>query len=132
MPKLQIPPPNKPSRPPKTALGKKVLSIMSNVSEAIHLIGPKIMGEQFWKIFYLSIQDIIALALLSQVSEWIYPIILGYSINSLAECLVMDSLSPGKYACFIIVASDFCGWILIAGRLIGRFFADITDINSRG
>ncbi len=130
MSKLQIPPPNKPS-PPKTALGKKVLSIMSNVSEAIHLVGPKIMGEQFWKMFYLSIQDIIALALLSQISDWIYLIILGHSFNSLAECLEIDSLSPRRYACFIMVASDFCGWILIAGRLIGRFLADIIDINNK-
>lgn len=133
MPKSQIPLPPRPHKTstppiPQTKIGRITSTFMTSISEPIHLIGSKMMGLRLWKMFYLSVQDIIALSCLSKVSSWLYPLITGVGFHSFKQCIDIDSLSPDRYGCFIIVAWDMCGWIILAGRLIGRFWADLIDL----
>jgi len=113
---------------PTTRLGKGTEVILKNIWEPLDLLGKSLMGD-LWKTTYLSIQDAIDLSILLQVPGLIGQWIIGKSFSDFSICLKESALSPTRYACFIIVASDFLLWIVLAGRIIGRFcWADLKDL----
>jgi hypothetical protein len=119
---------------PKTRLGRRKEVILKNIWEPLDFLGKSLMGD-LWRTTYLSIQDAIALSILLQVPGLIGQWIIGKSFSDFSVCLKESALGSTRYACFIIVASDFLLWIVLAGRMIGRFWADLKDLrqgNRRG
>jgi len=76
----------------------------------------------------LSIQDPIALSVLLRIPSWIAQWIIGKDFSSFDVCLRENALGASRYACFIIVAADFLLWIILAGRIIGRFWAEVSHL----
>ena len=118
---------NQPVSQQQTILGRRTRTILMNVWEPLDLLGKALMGD-LWTSVYLSIQDAIALSLILQLPGLIGQLILGKSFSSFDVCLKENPLGVNRYACFIIVASDFLLWIVLAGRIIGRFWADLSDL----
>lgn len=112
--------------------GRRIEKFLMNLWEPLDLLGKALMGD-LWRTVYLSIQDAIALSLILQVPSLIGQLILGKSFSSFDICLQENPLGVNRYACVIIVASDFLLWIVLAGRILGRFWADLSDLrNSKG
>jgi hypothetical protein len=111
-----------------TQAGKRTKKFLENCWETVDQIGKALMGD-LWRTLYLSIQDAIALYLLLRIPDLIGKLIFGKSFSDFGICLQEDFLSPTRYACFIIVASDFLLWIVLAGRIIGRFWADLSELS---
>jgi hypothetical protein len=84
------------------------------------------MGD-LWRAVYLSVQDAIALSILLQLPSFIGRVIIGKDFSGFDVCLQENPLGVSRYACFIIITSDFCLWI-IAGRIIGRFWVDLRGL----
>jgi hypothetical protein len=111
----QKPPASKLSQTPQSALfktewGIRTEAFLEKVSEPVDAVGRRLLGE-LWRTFYPTVQDAIALALILQVPSVIGQIILGKNFSSFDVCLSETPLGVNRYACFIIVASDFCcGW----------------------
>ncbi|WP_013322529.1 hypothetical protein [Gloeothece verrucosa] len=118
-------PPN-PQRP-KTSWGQRIESILENILEPLDLIGQRLMGG-LWRTFYESVQDAIALSLLLQIPSLIGRIIIGKEFSSYDVCLQENALGSSRYACFIIVTSDFLLWIVLAGRILARFLVDFKSL----
>jgi hypothetical protein len=110
-----------------TGAGKHTKHFLQNVWESVDQIGQALMGD-LWRTVYLSIQDAIALYLLLLIPDSIGKWIFGKSFSDFGICLQENALSPTRYACFIIVASDFLLWIVLAGRIIGRFWVDFSSL----
>jgi hypothetical protein len=133
MTQLPSPQPNpNPTPPPqrvqqKTALGRRTEVILMNIGEPLDLVGKALLGD-LWRTVYLSVQDAIALSILLQVPGLIGQWIIGKSFSDFLVCLQESAWGPTRYACFIIVASDFLLWIILAGRIIGRFWVDLPDL----
>ncbi len=85
------------------------------------------MGD-LWRTVYLSVQDAIALSVLLQLPSLVGRIIIGKDFSSFDVCLQESALGISRYACFIIITSDFCLWIILAGRIIGRFWVDLRQL----
>ncbi|MEH2152015.1 MAG: hypothetical protein V7K63_28575 [Nostoc sp.] len=95
---------------------------LKNIWEPLDLLGQSLMGD-YWRTVYLSVQDAIALYILLKIPDLIGQWIFGNSFSDFGVCLKENTLGASRYACFIIVASDFLLWIVIAGRIIRRFWA---------
>lgn len=119
-------PPAQPQKP-ETRLGKRTEQILKNLWEPLDLIGRSLAGE-LWRTLYLTIQDAIALSLLLRIPSAISYLIIGKSFSSFDVCLQESAFGASRYACFIIVISDFMLWMLLAFRLFGRFFADFLNV----
>ncbi|WP_445634549.1 RDD domain-containing protein [Nostoc sp. DSM 114161] len=131
-PQSVSPPVQTPAQQPvqmQTKAGKRTERILKSIWEPMNSIGHSLMGD-YWKTVYLSIQDAIALAVLLRIPELLGQFILGKSFSDFGVCLQENALGASRYACFIIVASDFMLWIVIAGRIIGRFWADLKDLKN--
>jgi hypothetical protein len=115
------------TQPPKTPWGTRTEKILENIFESLDRLGQRLMGE-LWRTFYLSVQDAIALSLLLQIPSLIGRWIIGKEFSSFDVCLKENALGASRYACFIIVASDFLLWIVLAGRIIGRFWVDFSSL----
>ena len=100
---------------------------MRNIWEPLDIVGKGVVGD-LWRTVYLSIQDAIALSILLQIPSLIGRIIIGKDFSSFDVCLQENPLGASRYACFIIVMSDFCLWIILAGRVLGRFWADLREL----
>ena len=124
----QTPDPN--SSPPKSGWGKRIERLLDNILEPIDLVGQRLLGD-LWKTFYLTIQDAIALGLLLQIPSFIGKIIIGKDFSGFDVCLQENALGPSRYACFIIVTSDFLLWIILAGRIIARFVVDLKNLGRK-
>jgi hypothetical protein len=111
----------------QTKVGKSMFVLLKNIWEPLDLLGKSLMGN-YWRTVYLSIQDAIALYILLRIPDLIGHLIFGKSFSSFDVCLKENALGASFYACFIIVVSDFLLWIIIAGRIIGRFLADLSDL----
>jgi hypothetical protein len=111
----------------KTKPGKLTKNFLHNIWEPLDELGKALMGD-LWRTFYLSVQDAIALSLLLQIPSLIGKWILGKSFSDFGICLQESVLSPTRYACFVIVTADFLLWIVLAGRVIGRFWADLQSL----
>lgn len=124
----QAPDPN--SSSPKSLWGKRIERFLDNILEPIDLVGQRLLGD-LWKTFYLTVQDAIALGLLLQIPSFIGRIIIGKDFSSFDVCLQENALGPSRYACFIIVTSDFLLWIVLAGRIIARFIVDLKNLRRK-
>lgn len=120
------PTPIAPSPPANTRSGRAVQRSVSNLLEAIDQLFYGLMG-QLGRTVYESIQDAIALSILLTIPSLIGKWIIGKDFASFDVCLAENPLGASRYACFIIVASDFLLWIVLAGRIIGRFWADLKQ-----
>lgn len=115
---------------PKTRFGQQTEKLLNNILEPLDLIGQRLMGE-LWRTLYLSVQDAIALSCLLQIPGLIGRWIIGKEFSSFDVCLQENPLGSSRYACFIIVASDFLLWIVLAGRIIGRFWEDVRSLQKK-
>ncbi len=111
----------------QTVTGRFVQQFLSNIWEPIDLLGQGLMGG-LWRTVYLSVQDAIALSTLLQLPGLVGRIIIGKDFASFDVCLQENALGVSRYACFIIITSDFCLWIILAGRIIGRFWIDLREL----
>jgi hypothetical protein len=129
MTQQQNPPPTQqqPTSQQQTTLGRRTKRILMNVWEPLDLLGSALMGD-LWRTVYLSIQDAIALSVLLRIPSAIGHWIIGKDFSSFDACLQENALGASRYACFIIVASDFALWIVLAGRIIGRFWVELSDL----
>ena len=107
--------------------GRLVQKLLLNVWEPLDLLGQGLLGD-LWRTTYLSIQDAIALSILLRIPGLIGRLIIGKEFTSFDVCLQENALGALRYACFIIVTSDFGLWFILAVRIIGRFWADLGDI----
>ena len=111
----------------KTATGKFTERFLMNLWEPLDLLGQGLMGD-LWRTVYLSVQDAIALSTLLQLPSFLGRIIMGKDFSSLDVCLHENALGISRYACFIIIISDFCLWMILAGRIIGCFWVDLRGL----
>lgn len=121
-------PPN--PQQPKTRSGQRTKEILENTLEPLDLIGKRLMGE-LWRTFYLSVQDAIVLSLLLQIPGLLGRWILRKEFSSFDACLQETPFGVSRYACFVIVSSDFLLWIVLAGRIIGRFWTDVITLSKK-
>jgi hypothetical protein len=136
---MNQPPSNQPSQPTptsgsqpvqmQTTAGKRTEKYLMKIWGPFDKVGQALMGD-YWKTVYLSVQDAIALSVLLQIPDIIGRWVLGKSFSDFTVCLSESPWGASRYACFIIVASDFLQWILIAGRIIGRFWADFSEMRT--
>ncbi len=108
---------------PLTKLGKQTQAFLTSFWESLDQLGHALMGD-LWRTVYLSIQDAIALGVLLQVPSWVGRIIIGKDFASFDLCQLESPLGVTRYACYIIITSDFLLWILLASRILGRFIAE--------
>lgn len=112
---------------PSTESGKRTQAFLTGFWESLDQVGRALMGE-LWRTVYLSVQDAIALGILLQVPSWLGRIIIGKDFASYDLCLLESPLGVTRYACYIIITSDFLLWILLACRILGRFIADGREL----
>jgi hypothetical protein len=112
---------------PLTKAGKRTQAFLTSFWESLDQLGHALMGD-LWRTVYLSIQDAIALGVLLQVPSWLGRIIIGKDFASFDLCLQESPLGVTRYACYIIVTSDFLLWILLAFRILGRFISDGREL----
>jgi len=122
----QIPPRPSPSKARLTPR-EKTEKVLAAVFGPIDAIGEAIIGD-LWTTLCESIQDAIALSLLLQIPSLIGKWILGKEFSGFDACIQESPFGVNRYACFIIVASDFCLWIVLAGRVISRFLTDFNQL----
>ncbi|NJK30279.1 MAG: hypothetical protein HC940_09080 [Acaryochloris sp. SU_5_25] len=106
-----------------TKSGAFTRNLLRNIWEPLDHVGHALMGD-LWRTVYLSVQDAIALSTLLQVPSWVGRVIIGRDFASFDVCQQENPLGVARYACYIIVTSDFLLWILLASRILGRFIAD--------
>ncbi|MBD2067681.1 hypothetical protein H6F93_09080 [Leptolyngbya sp. FACHB-671] len=106
---------------------EKAEKALAAVFDPVDVIGRAVMGD-LWKTLCESIQDAVALSLLLQIPSLIGRWILGKEFSGFDACMHENPFGVNRYACFIIVASDFCLWIVLAGRVISRFLADLNQL----
>jgi len=111
----------------KTETGKRAERLLLNIWEPLDVLGRGLMGD-LWRTVYLSVQDAIALSVLLQLPSFVGRIIIGKDFSSFDICLQENPLGVSRYACFIIITSDFCLWIILAGRIIGRFWLELSEL----
>jgi hypothetical protein len=100
-----------------------------NVLESVDQVFYALMG-QLGRTVYGSIQDAIAIGIILKFPGLIGEIIIGKDFSGFNICLQESPWGVSLYACFIIVASDFLLWLVLAGRIIGRFWADLKDLKN--
>lgn len=105
-------------------LGKqpnKVEKFLEKAGEIIDPIGKKIFGS-FWRDVYETLQDAIALCFLFSIPGWISKLVLGDDYSSFDQCYKSwNSLNVNRYACYVIVGSGFVLWLVVGGRILGKF-----------
>ena len=118
-----------PPPPVTTKLGIFTRKIVMNVLEVVDQVLYGLMGPLGRTVFG-SIQDAIASGIILKLPGLIGEIIIGKDFSGFDICLQESPWGVSRYACFIIVASDFLLWIVLAGRIIGRFWADLKDLKN--
>ncbi|WP_341530668.1 hypothetical protein WKK05_16155 [Nostoc sp. UHCC 0302] len=106
---------------------EKAEKILAAVLEPIDVVGKALMGD-LWKTLYESVQDALALSLLLHIPSLIGTLILGKEFSGFDTCMRESPFGVNRFACFIIVTSDFCLWIVLAGRIISRFLSDLNQL----
>jgi hypothetical protein len=123
-----------PQTPPKSPASKiqltsreKAEKFLAAVFDPVDVIGKAVMGD-LWKTFCETVQDAIALSLLLQIPSLIGKWILGKEFSGFDVCMQESPLGVNRYACVIIVISDFCLWMVLAARVISRFLSDLNQL----
>jgi hypothetical protein len=128
-PSPSSPTPVVPSPPVSTTLGTYTQKLVMNVLEFVDQVLYGLMGP-LGRTVYGSIQDAIAIGIILKLPGLIGEIIIGKDFSGFDICLQESPWGVSRYACFIIVASDFLLWIVLGGRIIGRFWADLKDLKN--
>ncbi len=123
------PTPVEQSPPVSTRSGTFLQKVVMNVLEIVDQVFYALMGK-LGRTVYASIQDAFALGILLKLPGLIGQIIIGKDFSSFDICMLESPWGASRYACFIIVASDFLLWIVLAGRIIARFWADLKDLKN--
>jgi hypothetical protein len=108
-------------------LGDRIEELLTSIWEPLDVLGKNLLGE-YWRTLYLTVQDAIALALILKIPGRIGSLLLQKSFSDFTVCLKESPWGISRYACFIIVLSDFLLWIVIAGRIVGRFLTDFRKL----
>jgi hypothetical protein len=111
--------------PPTQRSSNSIQQKFLNIWDNLDFLGRALMGD-LWRTVYLSIQDAIALSVLLQVPGLIGSLILGKSFSSFDVCLKENPFGVNRYACFVIVTSDFFLWIVLTGRILGHFVGEVS------
>jgi hypothetical protein len=110
----------------------RIDKFLTNIFDVIDVIGRKLLGD-LWETLYLSIQDALALGLLIQVPDRVGHWITGKNFSSLDACTQEGSWwNVNRYVCFIMVASNFILWAILAARILIRSIQDFKKLNQRG
>jgi hypothetical protein len=121
--------PIEPSPLVTTRSGTFTKKVVMNVLELVDQVFYGLMGK-LGRTVYGSIQDAIAIGIILKLPGLIGEIIIGKDFSGFNICLQESAWGISFYACFIIVASDFLLWIVLAGRIIARFRADLKDLKN--
>ncbi|NJO65149.1 MAG: hypothetical protein HC836_45685 [Richelia sp. RM2_1_2] len=107
----------------------KIYSIakLKDILDFVDQCGKFLLGD-LWRTFYLTLQDAIALSLLLKIPDAIASIIIGHEFSDFNVCLTYNETNPTRYACFIIVSSNFLLWIVLAGRILVRFLISLAEL----
>jgi hypothetical protein len=112
--------------------GKLTYKLLTNLLSPFDIMGRKLLGGYWWTTIRLSIQDTIALSILLKGTSAIGRVLIGKELSGLDVCLGESEWDVSRYACFVIVLSDLALWIVVAGRMLGRFFVDLkSSYNSK-
>lgn len=96
----------------------------------IDALGSAVMGD-LWPTLYESVQDAVPLSLLLKIPSAIGFLILGKQYSGFDACFKEDIWAVDRYACFVIVISDLLLWLVLTGRVVGRFVADMQTLLSK-
>jgi len=118
-----------PSPSVTTRSGTFTKKVMMNILEVVDQVFYALMGK-LGRTVYGSIQDAIAIGIILKLPGLIGEIIIRKDFSGFNICLQESPWGISRYACFIIVASDFLLWIILAGRIIARFRADLKDLKN--
>jgi hypothetical protein len=124
-------PPDNTSSPPSTMprAGRWTYKLLTNLIAPFDVVGRKFLGDYWWTTIRLSIQDTIALSFLLKGLSAIGHFLTGQEFSGLDVCFKESEWNVSRYACFVIVGGDLALWIVIAGRMLGRFFVDLKSIH---
>jgi hypothetical protein len=111
-----------------TKLGKSAKILVMKILEFIDQILYSLMGK-LGRTVYASIQDAIVLIILLTIPSFLGQIILGKDFPTFSYCLSENAFGVSRYACFLIVTSNWLLWIIISGRIIARLWANWKTIN---
>jgi hypothetical protein len=100
-----------------------------NILELVDQVFYALMGK-LGRTVYGSIQDAIAIGIILKLPGLIGEIIIGKDFSGFNICLQESPWGVSRYACFIIVTSDFLLWMVLAGRILARFRADLKDLKN--
>jgi hypothetical protein len=121
--------PIEPSPSVTTRSGTFTKKVVMNILESVDQVFYALMGK-LGRTVYGSIQDAIGIGIILKLPSLIGEIIIGKDFSGFNICLQESPWGISFYACFIIVGSDFLLWIVLAGRIIARFRADLKDLKN--
>lgn len=121
--------PIEPSPSVTTRSGTFTKKVVMNILESVDQVFYALMGK-LGRTVYGSIQDAIGIGIILKLPSLIGEIIIGKDFSGFNICLQENPWGISFYACFIIVGSDFLLWIVLAGRIIARFKADLKDLKN--
>lgn len=121
--------PIEPSPSVTTRSGAFTKKVVMNILESVDQVFYALMGK-LGRTVYGSIQDAIGIGIILKLPSLIGEIIIGKDFSDFNICLQESPWGVSFYACFIIVGSDFLLWIVLAGRIIARFRADLKDLKN--
>jgi hypothetical protein len=108
-------------------LGERAETLVINGLESLDQILYKLMGD-WGRIIYACIQDAIVLIILLKIPSLILEIILHKNLSNFQVCSTENIWSLSRYACFFSVTANFLLWIVLAGRIIARFWAGFKKL----
>lgn len=108
-------------------LGERAETMAINALESLDQLLYKLMGD-WGRTVYACIQDAIVLIILLKIPSLIFEIILHKNFSNFQVCLTENTWSLSRYACFIIITANFLLWIVIAGRIIARFWTGFKKL----
>ncbi|NEZ57845.1 hypothetical protein DXZ20_19790 [Leptolyngbyaceae cyanobacterium CCMR0081] len=95
--------------------------------DPINILGTCLMGQRLWSQVTEEVREAIALCLLLQLPDLIGQLILQENFSSLIMC-PKDIWSVNRYACIVIVTSDYLLWLTIGARILTRSIINIRSI----
>ncbi|WP_083305298.1 hypothetical protein [Moorena producens] len=100
-------------------------NLMQHIWTSVDKLGKALLGDM-WRSVYLSLQDAIALLVILYIPSLIGQLILTNTFLDFSVCME-SAIGVQFYASLIIGAANFLLWILMAGRIIGRLWADFNN-----